>query len=106
MKFKLVERYADDEVTINASFKKQLNKICQKYSGYHLPEEIRPMWDELYNLGIEVVISGYPDSIAPGAKSWMVPFEYNGEIVDNSRFVYSVYEGSNSLKNDYNMYFS
>lgn len=106
MRFKLVERYSDDMVILPASLKRQLNKICQKYSGYHLPEEIRPMWDEFMNLGIEVLISGYPTDQAPGAKSWTVPFEYNGETVDNSRFVYSVYEGSNSLKNDYNMYFS
>ena len=106
MKFKLVERFSDDMVLLPASLKRRLNKICQKYSGYHLPEEIRPMWDEFMNLGIEVLISGYPTDQAPGAKSWTVPFEYNGETVDNSRFVYSVYEGSNSLKNDYNMYFS
>ena len=106
MKFRLVERYTDDAVILPAKIRKELNKICQKYSGYHLPEEIRPMWDEFEKMGIEVLITGYPDNTAPGAKSWTVPFQYNGETVDNSRFVYSVYEGSNSLKNDYNMYFS
>jgi hypothetical protein len=106
MKFRLVERYSDDMVILPASLRKKLNNICQKYSGFHLPEEIRPMWDEFENLGIIVSISGYPTDRAPGSKGWTVPFEYNGETVDNSRFVYSVYEGSNSLKNDYNMYFS
>lgn len=106
MKFKLVERYADDMVTIDSKFKKQLNKICAKYSGWKLPQEIAPMWEELSALGIDVLITGAPSSKAPGSKSWTVTFEYNGETVDNSRFVYDVYEGSNSLKNEYNMYFS
>lgn len=106
MRFRVVERYADDAVILPAPLRRKLNNICNRYSGYHLPEEVAPMWDEFYDLGIEVLISGYPDATAPGAKSWTVPFQYNGETVDNSRFVYSVYEGSTSLKNDYNMYFS
>lgn len=102
----LAERYADDAVVLTAPLRKKLNNICQKYSGFHLPQEIAPMWDEFYNLGIEVLIMGPPHDTAPGAKSWAVPFTLNGETVDNSRFVYSVYEGSEGLRNDYNMYFS
>ena len=102
----LKERYADDAVVLTAPLRKKLNKICQKYSGFRLPEQIAPMWEELYDLGIEVLIQGYPTNIAPGAKSWTVPFKLNGETVENSRFVYSVYEGSEGRRNDYNMYFS
>ena len=102
----LTERYADDAVVLTAPLRKKLNKICYKYSGFHRPEEIAPMWKELYDLGIEVLIQGYPTDTAPGAKSWTVPFKLNGETVENSMFVYSVYEGSEGLKNDYNMYFS
>lgn len=102
----LKERYADDAVVLTAPLRKKLNNICQKYSGWHLPKEIAPMWDELYNLGIEVLIMGPPNDNAPGAKSWTVPFTLNGEQVENSRFVYSVYEGSTGLRNEYNMYFS
>lgn len=100
------ERYADDMTILPAQLRKQLNKICYKYSGWKLPQEIAPMWDELYDLGVEVLITGSPQSRAPGSKSWTVPFKLNGETVDNSRFVYDVYEGSDSLKNEYNMYFS
>lgn len=106
MKFKLVERYPEDSNIITADFKKQLNKICNKYSGWKYPQEIAPLWKELSDLGIEVLITGAPTSKVAGGKSWTVTFDYNGEPVDNSRFVYDVYEGSNSLKNDYNMYFS
>ena len=102
----LTERYADDAVVLTAPLRKKLNKICYKYSGFHSPGEIAPMWKELYDLGIEVLIQGYPTNTAPGAKSWTVPFKLNGETVENSMFVYSVYEGSEGLKNDYNMYFS
>ena len=103
----LSERYPSDQVILPAPLRKKLNNLCYKYSGFKLPQEVAPLWDELYKLGIEVLIQGPPQDVAEdGAKSWMVPFQYNGETVDNSRFVYSVYEGSNSLKNDYNMYFS
>lgn len=103
----LKERYSSDQVILPAALRKKLNNLCYKYSGFKLPQEVAPLWDELYDLGIEVLIQGPPQDVAAdGAKSWTVPFQYNGETVDNSRFVYSVYEGSNSLKNDYNMYFS
>lgn len=106
MALNLKERYPDYMNIMPAQLKKQLNKICYKYSGWKLPQEIAPMWDELYDLGVEVLITGSPQSRAPGSKGWVVPFKWNGETVDNSRFVYDVYEGSDSLKNEYNMYFS
>ena len=38
-----------------------------------------------------------------GSCEWYI----NGEEVENSRFIYSVYEGNpNITKNDYNIYFS
>lgn len=86
--------------------RKQANAICNRYNGWHEPKEIRPMWDELSELGIEVLIMGYPHKEESGSKMWTVSFDYNGEPCDNSRFVYSVYEGSNSLSNEYLMYFS
>lgn len=102
MVFTLKEDYSK----ISVNFRKKLNKIANKYNGWHTPNEIRTLWDDLANEGVEVLIMGYPDKSENGTKYWTVPFTYNGDTVENSRFVFDVYEGFNSLKNEYNMYFS
>ena len=105
MKFILNE----DAIRFSASLKKRLNNVCKKYNGWHLPEELVSLWDTLYDeFGIEILIQGYPNSVAEdGAKCWVVDFDYYGEPVSNCKFVYSVYEGNgDSLKNDYLIYFS
>lgn len=110
MKFLLTEDFSIRRKTIN-----DLNKICSKYCGWHTPAEIRPLWDELEAAGVTgILIMGYPNSVADdGGKSWEVRYNYQDstmsspEEVDNSWFIYQVYEGSpDSLKNDYNIYFS
>lgn len=84
---------------INNQIRKEANKIIVKYCGFRLPNEISKMYDELEAIGINIPMfsSSFTDTH---------PFEYNGEIVENSVFVYQVYEPVNSLKNDYNMYIS
>ena len=101
-------RYYNGETKISNQEKRELNKICSKYCGWKLQQEIRPLWKELSDFGIDdITIEGYPDQIADdGGKSWSVSFTINGALVTNSRFIYQVYEGSKSLKNDYNIYFS
>lgn len=43
----------------------------------------------------------------PGMLARLLRWYINGEEVENSRFIYSVYEGNpNITKNDYNIYFS
>ena len=108
MKFKLIERYSDDANILPAKVRKELNTICNKYNGWKLPQEIAPLWDELYDKGVEVLIQGSPSKVAEdGGKMWEVPFDYNGERCDNSYLIYCVYEGSNrSLRNEYLIYFS
>lgn len=99
----------DDEVYINASVRKHLNSICQKYCGWKEPKDIRPLWDELVEAGVDpIMVSGYPTSIAPdGGRSWEISFTMNDKPVRNSLFIYSVYESDgDSLKNEYNIYFS
>ena len=100
--------YYNGEVRLSEKQRKELNKICSLYCGWKYPKEIAPLWDELSSFGIDpITIEGYPDQIAEdGGKSWSVPFTINDELVINSRFIYQVYEGQNSLKNDYNIYFS
>lgn len=80
--------------------------ICLKYCGWKLPQDIRPLWNELSEIGIDVgVLCNRKDN---GAGSWQCvqPFTLDGEEVDNSNFIFSVYEGSSEPKNEYNIYFS
>ena len=100
--------YYNGEVRLSEKQRKVLNRVCRQYCGWKLPKEIAPLWDELSQFGIDpITIEGYPDQIAEdGGKSWSVPFSMDGQLVTNSRFIYQVYEGQNSLKNEYNIYFS
>lgn len=83
---------------INAKIRKQANTIIAKYNGYKLPQEVAPMYDELSEIGILIPMFA--------ADTDTHTFEYNGETVENSRFVYQVYEPSTGLRNEYNMYIS
>lgn len=92
---------------IPANIRKKANTICQKYSGWHDPSEIRNLWNELLELGIDVgMLTNRREN---GAGGWTVtqPFEYNGEVCDNSMLVFDCYEGNyETTKNDYNIYIS
>lgn len=93
--------------TVNRKTIDRLNKITSKYNGFHEPQEIRQMWDELSSEGVEVgLISGSGDRAEDGAKSWTVEWSLEGIPVWNSYFIYSFYEPENSTKNDYTIYFS
>lgn len=98
---------APKEGYIPQNIKRDANRICQHFSGWKRPNEIPRLYSELEKLGIdEILVAGYPDSIAPtGAKSWRVRFNYLGVPCVNSYFIYDVYEGQGE-KNEYNMYFS
>ena len=84
---------------IKGKIRKQANAIISKYTGYKLPQDVAPMYDELLEMGILI-----PAFSSVHSDTHM--FEYNGETVENSRFVYQVYEPVTGLKNDYNMYIS
>ena len=84
---------------INNKLRREANKIIAKYCGFKLPNELSKMYDELETIGINIPMFS-------GSFTDTHPFEYNGEFVENSVFVYQVYESVNSLKNDYNMYIS
>ena len=97
-----------DVCRISAKQRKELNTICRKYCGWKLPKEISNLWEELSNYGVDVgLLTGYGDSNGAGSRSWTKSFTYDGITVDNSAFVFSVYEGNpNTLKNEYLIYFS
>lgn len=100
--------YYDGETKLSQSERRVLNSICRRYCGWKEPKEIRGLWEELLEHGIDVgIIGGYPDSVAPdGGKSWTVTFSKDDKLVINSKFVYQVYEPVEGSKNEYNMYFS
>lgn len=100
--------YYEDTTKLTQKQKSELNKILRKYNGWKYPREIRDMWDEIEDYGIEIgLIDGYPDSVADdGGKSWSKQFLFNGKLVSNSLFIYSFYEGNEGLKNEYLIYFS
>ena len=92
---------------ITNKIRDELNKIVSKYCGFKKPSEIRPMWEELSNSGIEVdLISGFGKEAETGARSWSVGYRINDIPVVNSSFQYSFYEPLEGEKNDYNIYFS
>ena len=86
----------------------EANRIAARFGGWREPEEIRAMYEALEAVGITTgVITNRRDF--PNLGCWQGSWEWyiNGEEVENSRFIYSVYEGNpNITKNDYNIYFS
>lgn len=86
----------------------EANRIAARFGGWREPEEIRAMYEALEAVGITTgVITNRRDF--PNLGCWQGSCEWyiNGEEVENSRFIYSVYEGNpNITKNDYNIYFS
>ena len=91
---------------INERIRRKLNAIINRYNGWQDPSAIGKMFGELADEGVDVTIMGPPQDYAPGAKSWTVPWALEGVRVENSMFVYSVYEGGDTPRNEYNMYFS
>ena len=87
---------------------KAANEIAARFSGWHEPHEIAAMYDELEKIGVSTgCITNRQDF--PNLGCWQGHCEWyiNGEEVENSVFVYSVYEGNpNITRNDYNIYFS
>lgn len=86
---------------LKATLRKQLNKICAKYSGWLYPKEFVPFYDEVAALGVEIPAWDYWSKDNPH------PFTLNGEDVENSHFVLEKYESScGSGKIEFNLYFS
>lgn len=104
---RILEGLDDRYVKVSRSVINKANKIAQEYCGYMYPYEIPGLYEELEKIGITIgMISGMPKRAETGAKSWSIPWYYNGKEVENSWFVYQVYEPLNSAKNEYNIYFS
>ena len=90
---------------ITNSERNLINKILNKYNGYHNPKELQKLWNELDEIGVEVLLHNRTDW---REYEWecVENFTMDGEEVDNAKFVFQVYENPNSDKNEYNMYVS
>ena len=90
---------------INSSERKLINKILNKYNGYHYSSELQKLWKELDEIGVEVLLHNRTDW---QEYEWecVENFTMDGEEVDNAKFVFQVYENPNSDRNEYNMYVS
>ena len=90
---------------ITSNERKLINKILAKYNGYHYLSELQKLWKELDEIGVEVMIHNRTDW---REYEWESKDTYtmDGEEVDNSLFIFQVYENPNSDKNEYNMYVS
>lgn len=90
----------------NKKIRDKANAIAREYSRRCHPLEVAEMYDRLEAEGIRVgLITNRRDSEGSwhGTCEWF----FNGEEVENSLFVFSVYEGgSYSGRSEYNIYFS
>lgn len=76
----------------------EANRIAARFGGWREPEEIRAMYEALEAVGITTgVITNRRDF--PNLGCWQGSCEWyiNGEEVENSRFIYSVYEGNPNI---------
>ena len=90
---------------IKSDERKLINKILAKYNGYHYPSELQKLWKELDEIGVEVMIHNRTDWREYEWESKDI-YTMDGEEVDNSLFIFQVYENPNSDKNEYNIYVS
>jgi len=84
---------------INETIRKELNDIVQPYTGWHYEFELNPMYEELRQAGVEI-----PNWYAYDRD--MHEFLYEGEEVENSRFVLKTYQVPDSDRTEYTIYFS
>jgi hypothetical protein len=86
-------------IKVNRQVISEANKITNKYSKWIYPKELQNMYDELNAIGITVGLITNDNTSC----EWY----YNGELVDNSLFCYSVYKSTqHEGKAEYNIYFS
>lgn len=87
------------KMKINETIRNKLNAIVQPYTGWHYDFELNQMYDELRRVGVDI-------------DNWyaydrdMHEFSYEGEPVENSRFVLKTYQVPNSDRTEYTIYFS
>lgn len=82
------------------------NSITRKYSSRIRPNILQRMYEELEEIGITTGM--LTNRRETGYQSWYATCEWylNGEIIDNSWYSYSVYEGGDTEKNEYNIRFT
>ena len=96
-----------ESTKLPSKIRQQANKLINKYNGLHEPGYVRHMYEELELLGIEIGIMQNRD-FQTGNTDAIADVYYNGEIVNNSKFRYQVYEDyfDSNGKYEFNMYLS
>lgn len=91
---------------IKPSLRKKINKVLAEFSGWRTPREFANLSERLYGeFGMEFLITGYPHHIEPNSKSWNVEYTIDGEEVEDSYLVVSIFEGKYE-KDEYTLYVS
>lgn len=91
---------------IKPSLRKKINKVLAEFSGWRTPREFANLSERLYReFGMEFLITGYPHHIESNSKSWNVEYTIDGEEVEDSYLVVSIYEGKYE-KDEYTLYVS
>lgn len=89
----------------NRLLKSQVNAIMAQYNGYQSPNNIRNMYKELNAMGITVGLITDRKDVAGGWEG-KTNWYFDGEEIENSWFIYKVYEANRIGKKDYIIYVS
>lgn len=89
----------------NMLLKSQVNAIIAPYTGYQSPQNIRRMYDALNAMGVTVGLMTDRKDV-PGGWESKTTWYFDGEEIENSWFIYKVYEGNHYGKKDYVIYVS
>lgn len=89
----------------NMLLKSQVNAILAPYNGYQNPYNIHKMYKELNAMGITVPLMTGRKDVQGGWEARAIWY-FDGEEVENSLFIYKVYEGNHYGKKDYVIYVS
>ena len=82
-----------------------INTIMARHSGYRLPKDMQNFYSDLNAIGVTTgLISNRQDMPEIGAWRGTTELYYDGDEIENTYMVYSVYEGNSGPSNDYNIY--
>ena len=93
-------------MNVTCKIRNQANKIVAPYCRSIYPIELQKMYAELEAIGVTTGMVTNRVEIGHGAWRGDCEWYLNGEIIENSHYVYSVYECYHSEKNEYNIRFT
>ena len=85
---------------------KKANLITAKYSKWLNGSELQEMYSELEAIGVTTGLITNRKDNQSGSWTGSCEWYFEGVEVENSYYIYQVYEGGNTEKKEYNIYFS